>query len=180
MVASAAELLRQNGVAGTGFRDVVEHSGTPRGSIAHHFPGGKRQLVAEAVRLSGATAAAMMRRAEEEGPSVALARICDSFRTALIASDYAAGCPVGAVAQEEWREPELRDAASEVFDEWRAIMRSLMQDQGVEKERAEDLADLTVSAFEGALLMCRIDRSTVPLDRVERLLGPMLDDASGR
>ena len=44
MIASAAELFREQGYSATGFRDVVEHSGAPRGSIYHHFPGGKAQL----------------------------------------------------------------------------------------------------------------------------------------
>ncbi|MBA2505452.1 MAG: TetR/AcrR family transcriptional regulator [Thermoleophilaceae bacterium] len=175
MVASAAELVRRNGIAGTGFRDVVEHSGTPRGSISHHFPGGKRQMVSEAVRLSGAHAATIMSHAEQDGPAAALAEICNVFRRSLVATDYAAGCPVGAVAQEGWREPELREAASEVFDEWRRILRGLMRERGWSEERAEDMADLAVCAFEGALLMCRIDRSTAPLDHVEHLLGPMLE-----
>ena len=134
-------------------------------------------MVAEAVRLSGAQAAKIMSQAEQDGPAVALAKICDVFRRALVATDYAAGCPVGAVAQEGWREPELREAASQVFDEWRRILRSQMVGRGTTEERAADMADLAVSAVEGALLMCRIDRSTAPLDHVEHLLGPLLEES---
>ena len=32
MIVSATELFRENGYSGTGFRDVVAHSGAPRGS----------------------------------------------------------------------------------------------------------------------------------------------------
>ena len=34
-------------------RDVAERGNAPRGSIYHHFPGGKRQLAAEAAALEG-------------------------------------------------------------------------------------------------------------------------------
>src|SRR5439155_3098484 len=49
MLGSAVQLLREQGYTGTGFRDVIAHSGAPRGSIYHHFPGGKVQLAEEAV-----------------------------------------------------------------------------------------------------------------------------------
>lgn len=178
MVGSAAALLRENGVAGTGFRDVVEHSGTPRGSIGHHFPGGKRQMLVEAVRLSGGRAAGLMRQADEIGPTGALHSIADHFRQSLVESDFKAVCTVGAVAMEGWREEELRAAAAAVFDEWRAIMRQQMVAGGAEPEHAANVADLAIAAVEGALLMCRVDRSTAALDHVERLLGPMLEAAT--
>ena len=57
MVYSAAQLVRSRGVATTGVRDVVAHADAPRGSFQHYFPGGKDQLVAEALVWSGDFAA---------------------------------------------------------------------------------------------------------------------------
>src|SRR5437868_9939475 len=53
MIESAAVLFRERGVQGTSFADVLEHSGAPRGSIYHHFPGGKAQLAEETTRWAG-------------------------------------------------------------------------------------------------------------------------------
>ncbi len=50
MVRSAATLIRTRGVSGTSLSDVLAHSGAPRGSIYHHFPQGKEQLAADAIR----------------------------------------------------------------------------------------------------------------------------------
>ena len=49
MVRSAATLIRERGIHGTGLRQVVAHSGGPRGSLGRFFPGGKTQLVTEAI-----------------------------------------------------------------------------------------------------------------------------------
>src|SRR5262249_52667678 len=49
MVFAAVQSIRERGVAGTALRDVVERAEAPRGSLQHYFPGGKDQLVAEAV-----------------------------------------------------------------------------------------------------------------------------------
>jgi len=52
MVAGAADLMSRRGVNATSMREVVRHTGTPRGSIGHHFPGGKQQLIEIAKALS--------------------------------------------------------------------------------------------------------------------------------
>ena len=49
----ARRLLAEKGYAGMELRDVAERGKAPRGSIYHHFPGGKRQLAAEAAELEG-------------------------------------------------------------------------------------------------------------------------------
>ncbi len=169
MVASAALLLREEGIARTGFRDVVEHSGTPRGSIAHHFPDGKRQMVGEAVRYAGEIASDAMRR-KATTPEEAIKLIFKMYRRALSNTAYAAGCPVGAVAQEGYNDPELRAAVSAVFDDWRSVLTDLLKDAGHRKPQAEALADLAIASMQGAIMLSRVDGTTTALDHVENQL----------
>jgi AcrR family transcriptional regulator len=49
MVRSAATLMRERGIHGVGLREIVVHSGGPRGSLGRFFPGGKTQLMTEAI-----------------------------------------------------------------------------------------------------------------------------------
>ena len=53
MVLSAAALLREHGASATSIDRVLAHSGAPRGSVYHYFPGGRTQLIDEAVALAG-------------------------------------------------------------------------------------------------------------------------------
>ncbi|HME48128.1 TetR/AcrR family transcriptional regulator, partial [Mycobacterium sp.] len=53
MVISAALLIRERGAHPTAIADVLEHSGAPRGSAYHYFPGGRTQLLCEAVDYAG-------------------------------------------------------------------------------------------------------------------------------
>src|SRR2546423_5174670 len=52
MVRSAAALIRERGIHGVGLREIVTHSGGPRGSLGRYFPGGKTQLMTEALDLA--------------------------------------------------------------------------------------------------------------------------------
>jgi AcrR family transcriptional regulator len=169
MVTSAALLLREDGVAGTGFRDVVAHSGAPRGSIAHHFPGGKRQLVGEAVRYAGGLASHAMRN-RAETPAEIVALVFGLYRRALFDTEFAAGCPVGAVAQEGYDDPELRAAVRDVFDDWRAVLVESLSSAGHDAAAAASLADLAIASMQGAIMLSRVDGTSDALDRVEREL----------
>ena len=56
MIESAVVLLAKQGYRATSFDAVLERSKAPRGSIYHHFPGGKDELIAAAIDLAGARA----------------------------------------------------------------------------------------------------------------------------
>jgi TetR/AcrR family transcriptional regulator, lmrAB and yxaGH operons repressor len=176
MVASAALLLREHGVAGTSFAKVLEHARGPRGSVGFHFPEGKTQLVAEAVSWAGGLVTRAIGKAAADGAPAdrVFAMICDHYRRHLRDSDYAAGCPVGAVAQEAHADPGLRAAVDAVLADWRRELTASLVASGHPRRTARDLADLCIAAVEGAILMARIDRSTRPLDVVERRITPLL------
>ena len=44
MVDGAVILLATQGVEGTSFKEVLAAADAPRGSVYHHFPGGKSEL----------------------------------------------------------------------------------------------------------------------------------------
>ena len=98
MVVSAALLIRERGARPTAIADVLEHSGAPRGSAYHYFPGGRGQLLCEAVDYAADYVADAIGAA---GSAVAMLDVAVRFyRQGLLDSDYRAGCPVMAVAVE--------------------------------------------------------------------------------
>jgi TetR/AcrR family transcriptional regulator, lmrAB and yxaGH operons repressor len=177
MVTSAAVLIREHGVSGTSFARVLEHSDAPRGSVGHHFPGGKREMVADAVRFAGDAAAAAMRHATARGDSPAqlFSMVCGFYRRALVDTDFAAGCPVGNVAQEAYDDEPLRQAAGGVFDDWHKILAGALVAHGRRRRDATDLAELCIAGLEGAIMLARVQHSAEPIDRVERQLTALLD-----
>jgi AcrR family transcriptional regulator len=168
MVRSAAYLFRERGYSGTGFREVIRHSGAPRGSIYHHFPGGKAQLAEEAVRYAGEFLNSGIQAAVEGGdPASAVDAFVAWWRRVLVKSDFRAGCPVVAVTVESHEDaPQLAAAAAAVFDRWQDTLATGLANAGVPDERAGRLARLIVAAVEGATIMCRARRDLSPLDDV--------------
>lgn len=168
MIRSASSMLRRSGVQGTSVARVVEHSGAPRGSVVHHFPGGKRQLISEAVELASGEIATRMRSVVASGASAAdlVAAVCDYFAEGLTTSAFRVGCPVAAVAQESFEDEPLRAAAADALTSWRTILADVLREEKHSDEEADSLANIVVAAVEGAILMARVDRSVAPVSAV--------------
>ncbi len=196
MVVSAALLIRERGARATAISDVLEHSGAPRGSAYHYFPGGRTQLLCEAVDYAGEHVAAII--AGAEGGLELLDTLIDKYRRQLLDSDYRAGCPVAAVSVEagfdkssdksgekgsekdrERMAPVIERAAA-VFDRWTDLIAQRFVADGIARERAEELALLATIAIEGALLLARVRRDLAPLDLVHRQLRNSLLAARGK
>ncbi|MCU1647729.1 MAG: putative HTH-type transcriptional regulator [Nocardia sp.] len=167
MVSSAAILFRERGVEATSLADVIEHAQAPRGSIYHHFPEGKPQLVAEATHLAGGLIGAVISNGlADAGPAATVESMVGLFRRQLIDTDYAAGCPVAAGALGGVPYPAGRIAAGEAFTSWEATISASLWQRGVSMPRAQSLATMIIAAVEGALVLSIAQRSTQALDRI--------------
>jgi AcrR family transcriptional regulator len=185
MVFSAAQLIRRDGVAATGMREVAVHAGAPRGSLQHYFPGGKEQLVNEAVgwagRYAGRRVARFLAALPEPTPSGLFAEMVRQWTDEYESAGFAGGCPVAA-ATVDWAEStaSTREAVAAAFATWTGPVAGALTEMGVPEERAGALATLMISALEGAILMARAERDTRALTTVARELGPLLDAAVHR
>jgi AcrR family transcriptional regulator len=167
MIEGAAVLFRERGVEGTSFSDVLERSGAPRGSIYHHFPGGKAQLAEEATRYAGDYIAAGLAAAlAGDDPVAAIRDFAAVWRRILRDSELDAGCPVVAAALEGDRSPGAREAAGAAFDRWAGLCAEAFERRGLPPARARSLATLTIAAIEGGVVLARAQRSVEPLERV--------------
>ncbi|WP_427165309.1 TetR/AcrR family transcriptional regulator [Streptomyces sp. C1-1] len=182
MVFSAAQLIRRDGVAATGMRDVAAHAEAPRGSLQHYFPGGKEQLVNEAVgwagRYAGRRVARFLAALDEPTPSGLFAEMVRQWTDEYESAGFAAGCPVAAATVDCAESvPSTREAAAAAFATWTTPVARALADMGVPEERAGALATLMISALEGAVLIARAERDVRALTTVTRELGPLLDAA---
>ena len=171
MLVSAAELLRERGAAGVTIDAVLARSGAPRGSVYHHFPSGRGQLLREALEFAGDEITAKIDTAAGDSSSALLHQFVDMWRAALIDSDYTAGCPVLAAAIGSGQdEQQLASLAAAIFARWREAAKQAYLREGFEPGEATALADTAIAAMEGAVVLCRAARSLEPLTDVARQL----------
>ncbi|WP_460792772.1 TetR/AcrR family transcriptional regulator [Nocardioides maradonensis] len=178
MIDGAIDLFARRGVAGTSLRDVVEHSGAPRGSIYHHFPGGKDELAAAAAARAGVLTDGLITKLASAGdPGAAVTELVEIWCRRLERSDFEQGCPVAASALAADETPAAREAAAAAFAGWSGLLREAFARSGVPLEEAEARANLAICAIEGALLVSRAQRSVEPLRSAGRSLVTMWGSA---
>ncbi|MEV0222596.1 TetR/AcrR family transcriptional regulator [Streptomyces sp. NPDC050704] len=182
MVFSAAQLIRRDGVASTGMREVAARARAPRGSLQHYFPGGKEQLVNEAVdwagRYAGNRVARFLGALPEPTPGGLFAEMVRQWTDEYEAGGFVGGCPVAAATVDCAQSAvSTREAASTAFTTWTGSIARALADMGVPEERTTALATLMISALEGAILIARAERDVRALTTVAHELGPLLDAA---
>ncbi|KAA1251292.1 TetR/AcrR family transcriptional regulator [Mycobacterium simiae] len=178
MVVSAALLIRERGAHATAISDVLQHSGAPRGSAYHYFPGGRTQLLCEAVDYAGEYVATII--TEADGGLELLDILTEKYRDQLLASDFRAGCPIAAVSVEagegsdsERMAPVIEHAAA-VFERWCDLLAQRFVADGIASDQAYELAVVATSTLEGALLLARVRRDLTPLDAMHNQLRTLL------
>jgi TetR/AcrR family transcriptional repressor of lmrAB and yxaGH operons len=144
---------------------VVGASGAPRGSIYHHFPEGKDQLVAAALELAGDHALALL-AADAGQPADAIAEhFLGMWRELLTRSGFQAGCAVLAVSVET-DSPPLQQRTAAIFRTWRTRLAALLEQGGLDPGPAARFAALLVASSEGAVVLSRAEQSIEPFDLV--------------
>lgn len=176
MVAIGATLMRQRGFVSTSLLDVVNEGGLPRGSIYHHFPGGKLELAQEAIRYAASEVAKDLLEVAARAASApdAVELYVELLADRLERSNFADGCWYATAAMEvATTEPELSRALDREFERWETAITQAFIAWGLEEDRARSSAGLIIAAVEGGLLRARLGRDTRHL----RALVPFLRTA---
>src|ERR1700691_5628695 len=98
MVEGAVKSLASKGVEGTSFAQVLAVADAPRGSVYHHFPGGKPEMLHSALELMGQRTRDLMEGTRGQPAREVVARFLNLWRMLLDGSNFGAGCAVIAVA----------------------------------------------------------------------------------
>jgi TetR/AcrR family transcriptional repressor of lmrAB and yxaGH operons len=175
IVVTAARLFRQQGVTGTGLLTILEEAGAPRGSLYHHFPGGKEELVVEALRYEAerVTADLTVLTAGRCDEATALGAFAEALAVSLETSDFRLGCPVSTAALElSAVAPAVRQVCADTYATWQALVAEHLRTVGYGPDDARHRAELVLAAFEGAMLIARATRDGDVLRRTAAALSP--------
>ena len=170
MIRWAVRLLAQRGLQATSFSEILELTGAPRGSVYHHFPKGKDELIMAALDAAGAHALTLLDSAVDFSAEETTLYFVQVWRDLLIQLNFSAGCAVVAVTVATDLEALMAHAAN-VFRSWRSRLTQLLHKGGLTDSRATGFAAILIASCEGAVVLARAERSLEPFDLVaENLL----------
>ncbi|MFD4366654.1 TetR/AcrR family transcriptional regulator [Rhodococcus sp. NPDC058521] len=166
---TAGNLFSRQGFHATGVNQVLAESGAPKGSLYFHFPGGKEQLAVEAVAAEAGELGQILDTILDTAadPASAIIAMADLLAARLEDSHFVDGCPIATVALDVGADSDpIRTACSAGYDQWVTSIADYLTGFGINTDTASELALLSISSIEGALLLAKTQHSTAPLHRV--------------
>jgi TetR/AcrR family transcriptional repressor of nem operon len=170
IVAAAADLMFEQGVAGTSLQDV-QQAARVSGSQLYHYFGDKASLVRAVIAWQGETVLGRQQPWLSRLDSVAGIRAWrDYVVSTMRRRECRGGCHIGSLASElSDLEPAARSDLAAAFGRWISAIRGglqAMQDRGELRADADvlRLACALMAAVEGGLLLAKAQRDVAPLE----------------
>ena len=175
IVQSASNLIRLKGYYGTGINEILDNANIPKGSLYHHFPGGKDEVIEAALEEAAVSLAISFKNAMKGKGSAknGLSAVIDLFIDDLKENKLMYGCPLAAVSMDVAMENEnLRMACTRLFDFWITAVESYLKYKGLKRSREK--AERFLIRVEGALLLSRVQQSDKPLKLIKKDLDNLI------
>jgi TetR/AcrR family transcriptional regulator, lmrAB and yxaGH operons repressor len=150
---TATRLFQLQGYNGTGINQIIEESGTPKGSLYYHFPKGKEEIALEAIKLmkQHVLEAAAKDLDSSEDMVEAFQHHVENIAMVFDTQDSTDGLKIGLLAAETATSHEnLRLACEGTFKEWQNLYAEKLEQNGYEKKSARELAVTINALLEGA------------------------------
>lgn len=164
-------LLMQQGYHGTGLKEILDAVQIPKGSFYNYF-GSKENFGAAVIEHYITPYIEQLTNyleAPESNALNALQRYIDESITELERTNFKGGCLLGNLMGEIGDNSEIcRTALQTSLNRYRDVWQlglSKAQQQGLIRtdKSAQEMADLWVNSWQGALLRMKVEQSTAPL-----------------
>ena len=154
MIEGALRLLAEKGLQRASFHEVTQATGTPRGSIYYHFPGGKSEMVSEALTRNLNNITAQVDEVEAATPLEFVEQFFEIWRDYLVRNEFRLGCAAAAVAMAAEDDTQTAAARASLTGSVEAVEKKLAS-LGLDAADAQHRARTVVTAIEGGILMAR-------------------------
>lgn len=170
IVLAATELFWTRGYHSTSLAEICQRAEANPGSLYHFFASKERLLEAVLEHLERQIGPDLLEPAWDgvEDPIERVFALLDAYRRALMATDFAYGCPIGGLALEMHDPPEaVRRRIAANFDAWRSAVLDCLraaEDRFPAGTDLQRLSTLVLTVMEGGVMQARTFRSLDSFD----------------
>ena len=171
IIAAATHLFRRRGYFGTGLSEILKESGAPKGSFYFHFPEGKDQLAAITIDAAAEDTERVLMSVADQSNDIAefIDRLIESYARLLERSDFEAGSLLANTSLDVAPANDLiTGRIQQGYRKWHKVITGFCTQQGMSRQQASDMAVLLIASLEGALSLCRAEKTTAPLKAAAR------------
>ena len=179
VIARAAQVFSRQGYAGAAISDIMRETGLEKGGIYNHFRN-KDELALEAFDYSANLLWTRLEKSVEDRGRVGagasavdrLLAVLDTFDGLIGDPLFPAGCPVlNTAVDSDDTHPALRARVQAVLQRWSGFIQGAVA-EGVQRHAiktdtdAAALATLVLASLEGAVMLCKVQHSRIPMQQM--------------
>jgi len=176
LIEKASRIMELKGYFGTGINEILKETNIPKGSLYHHFPGGKNELLKEAVIYSGKKQMRSYADAMKNKKTVAegLKAVIDCIIVELKDTDYQYSCPIGAIAIESATANEtIKGACMQVYEKMEKAFEAYLNLHGV--ENPSSIAMFIINIIEGGSIIAKAHSDVRHLEVIKEHLDRIIE-----
>jgi len=171
-------VVHERGFGGASVRDIVEAAGVPQGSFTNHFTS-KEAFCLEILDLyfkDGRATIDRTLRNDSLPPLKRLRAFVDAQIKYIDRIGWRNGCLVGNFSAEASEHSEvIRKRLVEIWEELRqavayCLRAAVKLGELPRKTECDELAGFLIASMQGAILLSKTERSSVPFERFKRLM----------
>ena len=153
LLTAAQRLFRKRGYHATGLNDILEAAQAPKGSLYHHFPGGKEAIGVCVVEKISSGLLNLLVQSRARSTEAVLRQAGAQMLLDMEKTNFELCTLFASFAAERKTSPLLGLAVTLAYGELTAALEELLLRDGLTARLAKDKALLIVALVEGGLLL---------------------------
>lgn len=175
----ATKLFQQKGYIGVGLNEILKACNISKGSLYHHFPNGKEELLITCLQSLNE---AITKDIEEiferysnthEAVSAMIEKLIVNFETEGTITGYTFSSIVSEMAS--LSEP-IRNACAQLYQKMQDIYFHKLAADGFSKDTAYSIALMMTASIEGGMMLCLTQKATEPLRVISKTITHLLKE----
>ena len=160
ILAAAQRLFRKRGYHATGLNDILLLADAPKGSMYHHFPGGKEAIGVCVIEDITRSLVALLAGSRARSTQALVTQVGVQLTVVMEKTHYEICALFSAFAIEHKTSPALGQAGGRAYAQLAALVQQRLQADGLGVRAAKDLALTVTALLEGGSLLSQAQQNS--------------------
>lgn len=162
ILSSAFRLFRKHGYHGVGLNDILAAASAPKGSLYHHFPGGKEEIGVAVVAEITRGILALFGASRAKKTSTVLMQVGEQMAATIERTNHEICTLFTAFLAERSASPNLGEAVASAYAEMTLAIETRLKQDGFAARAAKERAATVVMLLEGGAMIAQAQQSVAP------------------
>jgi TetR/AcrR family transcriptional regulator, lmrAB and yxaGH operons repressor len=162
ILVSALRLFRKHGYHGVGLNDILETAGAPKGSLYHHFPGGKEEIGVAVVGEIAKGILGLFAASRAKKASSVVTQVGEQIAITIEHTNHEICTLFTAFLAERTASPKLGEAVANAYASMTDTLEARLRADGMPVRIAKDRAAAVVMLLEGGAMLAQAQQSVAP------------------